>query len=98
MTYYSEEQIRQARTVDLLSFLQKTDPSQLVRVSANAYCLKDHDSLRISHGKWYWFSRGFGGATAVDFLMKVRGCSFVEAIGAVLGSGSYPVSQAKACK
>ena len=95
MTFYSEEQIRQARTVDLLSFLQKTDPAQLVRVSASAYCLKDHDSLRISHGKWYWFSRGFGGATAVDFLMKVRGCSFVEAIGAVLGSGSYPVSQAK---
>ncbi len=83
------------RTVDLLSYLQKTDPSQLVRVSGSTYCLKDHDSLRISHGKWYWFSRGFGGMSAVDFLMKVRGFSFVEALSAILGNGGYPVSKQK---
>ena len=85
MTYYSEEQIRQARTVDLLSFLQKTDPSQLVRVSANAYCLKDHDSLRISHGKWYWFSRGFGGVSALDYLIKVKDIPLPQAVESILG-------------
>ena len=89
MEYYTEEQIRQAKSVDLLSYLQRASPSELVRVSGSTWCLKDHDSLRISNGKWYWFSQGFGGVSAVDFLMKVRGFSFVEALSAVLGSGGY---------
>lgn len=84
MNLYSEEQIRQARSVDLLSYLQRTDPSRLVRVSGNTFCLKDHDSLRISNGKWCWFSQGTGGSSAVDFLVTVHGLSFIEAVKAVL--------------
>lgn len=92
MKFYSEEQIRQAKSVDLLSYLQRAEASDLVRVSGNTFCLKDHDSLRISNGKWYWFSRGIGGCSAVDFLVKVRGFSFIEAVGAVLGNNAYYVS------
>ena len=95
MIFYTEEQIRQAKSVDLLSYLQRASPSELVRVSRSTWCLKNHDSLRISHGKWYWFSRGFGGVSAVDFLVKVRGFSFVEALSAVLGSGAYSVPKQK---
>ncbi len=95
MYLYSEEQIRQAKSVDLLSYLQRASPSELVRVSGSTWCLKDHDSLRISHGKWCWFSRGFGGVSAVDFLVKVRGFSFVEALSAVLGNGAYSVPKQK---
>ena len=84
MKLYSEEQIRQAKSVDLLSYLQRASPHELVRISGSTYCLKDHDSLHISNGKWYWFSSGFGGVSAVDFLVKVRGFSFVEALSAVL--------------
>ena len=91
MQSYSEEQIRQAKSVDLLSYLQRASPSELVRVSANIWCLKDHDSLRISNGKWYWFSRGFGGSSAVNFLVNVRGFSFIEAVGAVLENGAYQI-------
>ena len=91
MNLYSEEQIRHAKSVDLLSYLQRASPSELVRVSANIWCLKDHDSLRISNGKWYWFSRGFGGGSAVNFLVNVRGFSFLEAVGAVLENGAYQV-------
>ena len=69
-----------------LSYLQKTDPSRLVRISGSTYCLKDHDSFRISHGKWFWFSHGSGGSSAVDFLTRVHGLSFIEAVTAVLGS------------
>ena len=86
MELYSEEQISQANSVDLLSYLQKTDPSRLVRISGSTYCLKDHDSFRISHGKWFWFSHGSGGSSAVDFLTRVHGLSFIEAVTAVLGS------------
>ncbi len=95
MTFYTEEQIRQAKTVDLFSYLIKASPSELVRVSGNTWCLKDHDSLHISHGKWYWFSRGFGGVTAVDFLVRVRGIPFVEAVGEVLKHGTYIIPMQK---
>ena len=40
----------------------------------------DHDSLKISNGKWMWWSRGFGGATALDYLIKVKGLSFTDAM------------------
>ena len=95
MVFYTEEQIRQAKSVDQLSYLQRASPHELIRISGSTYCLKDHDSLHISNGKWYWFSRGFGGVSAVDFLVKVRGCSFVEAVGMVLGNGAYRSPEVK---
>ena len=92
MELYSEEQISQANSVDLLSYLHKTDPSRLVRISGSTYCLKDHDSFRISHGKWFWFSHGSGGSSAVDFLVTVHGLSFIEAVKAVLENGACHAS------
>ena len=33
------------------------------------YCTAEHDSLKISNGKWYWWSRGFGGYSALDLSL-----------------------------
>ena len=66
--------------VDLLTYLSICEPDNLVRVSGSTYSTRDHDSLRISNGKWYWFSRGFGGATALDYLVRVRSLSREEAM------------------
>ena len=77
--------IEQARQIDLLSYLQRYEPSNLKRVAGNVYCTKDHDSLKISNGKWYWWSRGFGGFSALDYLMKVRELGFVEAVQTLTG-------------
>ena len=41
---------------------------------------KEHDSLKISNGKWNWFSRGIGGRTALDYLIKVRDYTFPQAV------------------
>lgn len=65
--------IEQARQMDLLSYLQRYEPSTLKRVAGNVYCTKEHDSLKISDGKWYWWSRGFGDYSALDYLIKVKG-------------------------
>lgn len=55
-------------------------------MSGDVYCTKEHDSLRISHGKWCWFSRGGeGGRTALDYLIKVNGYSFLEAVEQIVG-------------
>ena len=76
----SDEQIQQARSVDLLAYLQSHEPQSIRKCGADEYCLKEHDSLKISNGKWNWFSRGFGGYSALDFLVKVRGYDFAGAV------------------
>jgi hypothetical protein len=44
-----------------------------------AYRLRSHDSLKISGGLWHWFSKGIGGRSALDYLIKVEGIPFTEA-------------------
>lgn len=56
-------------------------------------CLKKgekHDSLKISNGKWMWFSQGFGGVSALDYLMKVKGCTFNQAMEILEGRDESP--------
>ncbi|MEY8496046.1 DUF3991 and TOPRIM domain-containing protein [Lachnospiraceae bacterium 29-91] len=74
--------LERARQIDLLSYLRAYEPSNLVKVkgTTNVYCTAEHDSLKISNGKWYWWSRGIGGYSALDYLMKVRELGFVEAV------------------
>ena len=89
MPYVTPEAIQQARTVDLFSYLSAYEPNSLVPCGADEYCLREHDSLKISHGKWFWWSRGIGGASALDFLVKVRGMDFVSAVKAVSGQAEF---------
>ena len=77
--------IEQARQMDLLSYIRAYEPSNLVRVGGNVYCTREHDSLKISNGKWYWWSRGIGGVSALDYLIKVKDYGFVEAVEALTG-------------
>ncbi len=79
----TKEQIAQAKQVDLLSYLQAYEPHSLKKTAPNEYCLREHDSLKISNGKWHWFSQNIGGKTALDFLIHVRGVDFVEAVKAL---------------
>lgn len=80
MPYVSNEMILKARQMDLLTFLQNYNPNELVRVSRNTYCTKEHDSLKISNGKWHWFSQNIGGVSALDYLVKVKGFDFIKAV------------------
>ena len=95
MPFYDSETIERVRQVDLFTYLQSCEPQELVHVSGNVYCTRAHDSLRISNGKWCWFSRGIGGYSALDYLIKVKGCSFMEAMEAVTaGTAIAPTSHA----
>ena len=82
---WNEEQIRTCRYMDLLTYLRNYEPQELVHVSGNTYCTKEHDSLRISNGKWCWFSQGIGGRSALDYLIKVKGIPFTQAAEIILG-------------
>ena len=92
---FTEEQIAAAKEIDLLSFLQSFEPSNLKHLGRNTYCLQDHDSLKISNGKWHWFSQHNGGRNALDYLMKVRGYSFVDAMHELSPETAIPVYEYK---
>ncbi len=85
MPYITPEIILKAKQVDLLTYLQSAAPEELVRVSGNTYCTREHDSLKISNGMWHWFSRGIGGRNALDYLIKVQNYSFLDAVEAITG-------------
>lgn len=85
MAYVKAEAIEQARRIDLLTYLSCCEPSNLVHISVNNYCTREHDSLKINNGKWYWFSRGIVGVSALDYLMKVKEYSLPEAVELLVG-------------
>ena len=86
MPFYNQEEIEKAREVDLFTYLQACEPQELVHVSGNVYCTREHDSLRISNGKWCWFSRGIGGYSALDYLIKVKEMPFIQAVETIMGN------------
>ena len=94
----SKEQIAKAKEWDLLSYLQTYEPQELKRCGPHEYCTRTHDSLKISHGKWCWNSRGIGGRTALDYLIKVRGMDFVGAVEALCGYRPPPPQERPAPK
>lgn len=85
----TREQVEAAKRPDLFSYLSQYEPDELVRVSGNIYCTRTHDSLKISNGKWFWWSRGIGGRSALDYLIKVRGMGFIEAVKHLCGKEKY---------
>lgn len=78
--YVDSDMIVSAREMDLLTYLRNYEPDELVRVSDTVYSTRTHDSLKISNGAWMWWSQGYGGYTALDYLIKVRGMNFVAAV------------------
>ena len=85
MPYIAPEVITEAKRMDLLTYLREYEPGELVKFSSNTYTTRTHDSLKISNGKWYWWSRGFGGYSALDYLIKVKEYDFVEAVEILTG-------------
>lgn len=95
MPYIAPEVITEAKRMDLLTYLREYEPGELVKFSSNTYTTRTHDSLKISNGKWMWWSRGIGGKSALDYLIKVRGMDFVGAVQTIMrnGSVSFPTCE-----
>ena len=92
--FISPDVISKAKQMDLYTYLCSYEPQELVHFGGGTYCTREHDSLKISNGKWYWFSRNIGGRSALDYLIKVRGLPFTEAVETIVGRCSaQPVIQ-----
>lgn len=67
------DQIKLARTVDLISYMQQYEPEELIRTGPHDYKTATHSSLCISdNGLWHWYSRGIGGRGALNYLIQVN--------------------------
>ena len=86
MPYIPPEVVAKAREMDLLTYLRTYEPQELVHFGGGTYCTREHDSLKISNGKWCWFSRGIGGYSALDYLIKVKEMPFTQAVETIMGN------------
>lgn len=98
MPFIPSEQLARAREMDLLTYLRCCEPDELVSAGGNTYATRSHDSLKISNGKWYWWSRGIGGSNALDYLTTVREMSLQDAVQRVLSAAGVPLSEAARSK
>ena len=88
MPYIPPDTLAKIKQIDLFSYLKTYAPSELVRISGSVYRMRSHESLKISNGKWMWWSRGIGGRSALDYLIKVEGYSFLEAADLIMSQAS----------
>ena len=76
MPYIPPSVVQEVKRMDLLTYLKNYEPYELVHFSGNTYTTRTHDSLKISNGKWMWWSRGIGGRSALDYLIKGKRLNF----------------------
>lgn len=95
MPFIPPEQVAKAKEMDLLTYLKTYEPGELVRISDREYCTRTHDSLKISNGKWMWWSQGIGGKSAVDYLVAVQGLSFPDAVQRILENKSIDIPRSR---
>ena len=79
----SKEQIAAAKRMTAIEFLRRFRPNELVRSgSRGEFQLREHDSFKINGESsiWHWKSRDIGGKSALDYLIKVEGMKFVDAV------------------
>lgn len=95
MQLIPKEDIQRAREMDLLTYLTYYEPGNLKHVSGNVFSTVEHDSLIINNGKWCWFSRQIGGKSALDYLIKVKGIPFRDAVERIIGNITEPLPVVK---
>lgn len=77
--FIRKDVLEKVRTLSAFDYLRNYAPDLLVKNGRTDYYHRDHDSLHFSNGKWYWWSQGKGGTSALDYLIIVEGYEFKEA-------------------
>lgn len=75
------EQIKIAKSIDLINYMKQYEPMELIRTGPHDYKTASHSSLCISdNGLWHWFSHNIGGRGALNYLIQVKEMDFVSAV------------------
>ena len=94
MSLITVAQIQKARSISLLQYMKQTVPDEITLKGKRHYHAK-HDSFVIDNGKdggWYWNSKGEGGHSALDFLIKIERMDFKDAVVRLGGDNIYTKS------
>ena len=84
--------LEQARNTDIIAFFEQRCGFTFAQVGG-AYRCKEHKSLAVKADRrsWYWHSKGVGGFGVLDYLIKVDGMLFRDAV-AIVGRITLPAS------
>ena len=79
--------IEQARNADIISYLEKYSGFTFAHRGGEYRC-RQHPSLAVKNDRrsFYWHSKGIGGYGVIDYLTKVEGMAFREAVEVVTGT------------
>jgi len=90
---YSKEELEAARRTDMVTFLESHEGFSF-KSSGGWYIGIEHDSLKINPDRytWHWYSRDLYGKGAIDWLCKVDGYDFKEAVSRLIGNASIRAS------
>lgn len=77
--FIRKEVLEKVRTLSAFDYLKNYAPDLLVKNGRTDYYHRNYDSLHFSNGKWYWWSQGKGGTSALDYLIIVEGYEFKDA-------------------
>ncbi len=55
MRYIAAEDVAKAKEMDLLTYLRNYEPQELVHVSGNTYCTREHDPSQMTLARWEKF-------------------------------------------
>ena len=85
---YTEEQKARSKEVDMIDFLGQSYGYTFKKQGNEFHCI-EHNSLVINqnHCRWYWNSQHIGGNNAIEWLMKIEGKTYPEAMYDLVGTG-----------
>ena len=86
---YSKEELEAAQRTDMVTFLESHEGFNF-KSSGGWYVGIEHDSLKINPDRytWHWYSRDLYGKGSIDWLCKVDGYDFKEAVSRLIGNAS----------
>lgn len=77
--YIRKTDVEKVRSLSAFDYMRNYQPDMLVKNGRTDYFHREHDSLHFSNGKWYWWSQGKGGTSALDYLVIVERYTFKDA-------------------
>lgn len=88
-----EKTIEQARNTDIIAFLEQRHGFTFAH-RGGAYRCRQHPSLAVKNDRlsWFWHSKGIGGHGAIDYLMKLEGLPFRQAVEVISGIAPTTIS------
>lgn len=77
----TEQEIAQAKQMNLYQYMQLCEPDNFKPEGSGQFRHKGHSSLTFAEdGSWTYFKTKATGRTALNYLIEVEGVSFVEAV------------------